>query len=325
MDTSIISLADSFSMPNSSNNNTQQNNIDAPQSSQVSVNQNVLATTPSNLTSSLENLIQPNKRRHDLSFGSNNSPPSKQHKADENRVNSISLSDMVAQNPVVTSPKMIKTNMVRSIYISPFKPTIEPEQIMKFLMSKEDLHQVARNIKCTKLLNNKRKNRVTFVSFKLDVPRHYFSLISDPTLWQINGADEFTITEFIEKSTDGPPKQNQTNTKSNNNLNIQSKNTDVNGTNHRKKNQQRQQKQPQHHRPGQMHQRQQKQPQHFTRQPVPAQTNHSHRSQRNQGSFNPFRRQGMSQNMKELPNHRCYCQERCAESQFSRPTNYRRY
>lgn len=56
------------------------------------------------------------------------------------------------------------------------------------------------NIVCTKLAPNKSKNRrLSFVSFKLDVPRHHFDIIADPALWQTDTEDEITVTEFIDK------------------------------------------------------------------------------------------------------------------------------
>lgn len=111
-----------------------------------------------------------------------------------------SLADMVAKPKAKVAPGptiTVKTNMVRSIYISPFVPTTESSHIMSHLESIDDLKHIIPNIVCTKLAGKNR--RLSFVSFKLDVPRHHFDIIVNPSIWQMNGKDEITIKDFIEK------------------------------------------------------------------------------------------------------------------------------
>lgn len=61
----------------------------------------------------------------------------------------------------------------------------------------EDLKFIVPNIVCTKLA--KKNRRSNFVSFKLDVPRHHYDIIVNPTIWHVNGDDKITVNEFIDK------------------------------------------------------------------------------------------------------------------------------
>lgn len=230
MDTSILSIDSSFSVPNSNNNN-QKNNTASSQTASTSDFQAQQQLQQSNdaLESSAPSpqIVQLGKRQHrDSSFDSQSSPPVKQHKANDIPGEPHSLNDLIARKQVVTShgpisldnlithtpavkSPTLKTNMMRSIYVSPFKPSTEASHILNFLMSKEDFKFVANSVKCTKLLSEKRKHRTTFVSFKLDVPRHHFGLFIDPDLWHTNGSDKFTVTEFIDKKQDASTNVNR--------------------------------------------------------------------------------------------------------------------
>lgn len=114
-----------------------------------------------------------------------------------------SLAELIAKKtPAATAaPNVtIKTNMIRSIHMSPFDPATESSHILAHLEANEDLKHIAPNITCKKLA---RKNqRVTFVSFKLDVPRHHYDIIVNPAIWPKNGSDEITIKEFVDKRKD---------------------------------------------------------------------------------------------------------------------------
>lgn len=97
-------------------------------------------------------------------------------------------------------PKItVKTNMMRSIYISPFKPTTEPEDIMDILNGNADLKHIAPNIKCTKLLSKNHRAPLTFVSFKLDVPRFHYDIVASPAVWHVDGRAPISIKEFVVK------------------------------------------------------------------------------------------------------------------------------
>jgi len=263
------------------------------------------------------------RKRHLIDSLAISSPPKKQAKSNDSPHEPVSLVNLVAKKPAIVLANLVaqkpsvapveittKTNMMRSIYISPFDPTVESAEIMDYLESIEDFRYVAKGIKCTKLVSENRKNRLTFTSFKLDVPRHHFNLIMDPAIWKINGKDEIIVTEFVAKRIDNlqnmahKPKQNQN-----------SKN--VSGNNkHRKKEQQQQQ----HRQSGDSRLNR---TQHFQRNQTGS--NQTQQSQPSQGWYNPFRRQEMSHNQTNQPIHRCHCQSHCAENRFGRQTNNRRY
>lgn len=87
--------------------------------------------------------------------------------------------------------------MIRSIYVTPFVSTATPADIMNILKSNDDLKHIVPNIVCTKLASERKK--VSFVSFKLDVPRHHYDIIVNPAIWRTNGKDEITVKDFIDK------------------------------------------------------------------------------------------------------------------------------
>lgn len=141
------------------------------------------------------------KRPMNLSPTLGLSPHSKQQKLTGNQP--VSLADMIAKpkpTPDAVPKITVKTNMTRSIYVTPFNPSIESTDIMNHLNSIDNLKHIVPNITCTKLMSDKRRiRRLSFVSFKLDVQRHHFDIISDPVIWRTNDKDELTITEFINK------------------------------------------------------------------------------------------------------------------------------
>ena len=112
----------------------------------------------------------------------------------------VPLADLVAKpkEKKTREPVTVKTNMMRSIYVSPFDPSTEASHIMSHLESNADLTHIISGIVCNKLARKNRK--ISFVSFKLDVPRHHFDIIVDPKIWQMNGKDELTVKEFVDKT-----------------------------------------------------------------------------------------------------------------------------
>lgn len=140
-----------------------------------------------------------NTRKRNLTSPSPGTSPNSKHQKVAD-VRPSPLADLIAKpkEKIALEPKIaVKTNMVRSIYISPFDRSTEPAQIMRHLQSNDDLTFIVPDIFCTKLA--KKNRRISFVSFKLDVPRHHFDTISDPAIWQTNGKNELTVKEFIEK------------------------------------------------------------------------------------------------------------------------------
>lgn len=164
---------------------------ESPPKSQLSLGLNEGATA-----SSLHSKVSSRKRILLASPGV--SQRQKQPKLDDKQP--VPLADMVAKRTTgkATVEKIVvKTNMMRSVYISPFLPSTEPSDIIGHLELNGDLKHIIPNIKCTKL---KRKNqRVKFVSFKLDVPRHHYDILVNPAIWQFDGKDVLTIGEFIDK------------------------------------------------------------------------------------------------------------------------------
>lgn len=140
------------------------------------------------------------KRPFELDLNPESSPLSKHIKLAGKQP--ISLADMVAKLKTVPATESnvvtVKTNLMRSIYITPFEPSIVPEDIMNHLKSNDDLKHIVPNIECTKLSSMRKNQRISFVSFKLDVPRHHYDIIVNPDIWKIDGKDEITIKDFID-------------------------------------------------------------------------------------------------------------------------------
>lgn len=148
------------------------------------------------------------------------SPNSKQQKVAA-QAQPTSLADMIAKKkpvPIAAPNITLKTNMVRSIYITPFDPATDPSHIIGHLESNDDLKCIVPQIVCTKLVGKNR--RVSFVSFKLDVPRHHFDTIANPEIWPMNGKDVITVKEFVVK-----PRDNKMATKGLNNPFVKPANT----------------------------------------------------------------------------------------------------
>lgn len=137
-----------------------------------------------------------NKRPASPSLGSILLPEPKQQKVSHKP---LSLAEMIAKpkEKSASDPAVaVKTNLVKSIYISPFDPSIEPSHITKLLESNADLKHIVPNIKCTKLV--KKNRRVNFVSFKLDVRRDQFDIVMTSSVWQSDGNVKLTVKEFVD-------------------------------------------------------------------------------------------------------------------------------
>lgn len=170
----------------------------ASDSDQMDQSSPTKSLSPQNLnTSPLQNKIT-TRKRHLAPSSPGTGQLSKQQKVGDGQP--LSLADLIAKPKpkAVPEPQItVKTNMVRSIYITPFDPSTEPSHIMHHLESNDDLKHIVPAITCTKLASKKRY--VTFVSFKLDVPRHHYDIVVNPKIWQTNGKDELTINEFVDK------------------------------------------------------------------------------------------------------------------------------
>lgn len=159
-------------------------------------------------TSSIHSNVNSKTRKRPLALESSPglSPKSKQQKCTEKQA--MSLAEMIAKpkpKPSTAEANItVKTNMIRSIYVTPFDPSIVPDDVINHLNSIDDLKQIVPNIKCTKLGSKRRNVPLSFVSFKLDVPRHHFDIIVNPANWQTNGKDELIVKEFIDKRVNSP-------------------------------------------------------------------------------------------------------------------------
>lgn len=148
---------------------------------------------------SLSNHVTTRKRQLPASPGAS---PNSKHQKVADLTQPKSLADMIAKKKPVstTAPNvMLKTNMVRSIFLTPFNPDTEPSHIIGHLEANDDLKHIVSTVTCKKLA--RRKNRASFVSFKLDVPRHHYDTFVNPAIWPKNGDDELTVKEFVIKHT----------------------------------------------------------------------------------------------------------------------------
>jgi len=111
----------------------------------------------------------------------------------------FSLENLIAKNSNSNTPKtVVKTNLTRSLYVSNFAPFVETSHILNHLKGFKDLEHIVGGIKCTKLVK-KNNLPLTFVSFKLDIPRHHYDLIANPALWLSEGERKVTVKEFVGK------------------------------------------------------------------------------------------------------------------------------
>lgn len=108
------------------------------------------------------------------------------------------LDSLVTKNDSV-STNSTKTNVVKSLYLSGFKPSVEESHILKFLSGHVVTKNIVDSLKCTKLVRKNRKQPLNFVSFKLDIPRQHYDLVSNPVLWQTTGPDNVIFKEFVDK------------------------------------------------------------------------------------------------------------------------------
>lgn len=96
---------------------------------------------------------------------------------------SSNLDDFVAVNNTQIDTAE-KTENLRCIYITPFKPTTDSNEIISHLKSFGFIREIADKINCTKLVSAKvKQNKLSFVSFKLFVPDEYYNLVADNSIW----------------------------------------------------------------------------------------------------------------------------------------------
>lgn len=95
----------------------------------------------------------------------------------------------------------------RSLHISPFKPETEQSVIVEHLKKYPAIVEFLGDLKCTKLVSRKRKlSSYGFISFKLDIPKHLFEIVTDSNIWPV----ELMVKEFEVKNATRVPSQNKT-------------------------------------------------------------------------------------------------------------------
>lgn len=123
---------------------------------------------------------------------------------------SSNLDDFVAVNKTQINT-MDKTENLRCIYVTPFKPTTESSEIISHLKSFGFIRELADKINCTKLISDKvNQNRLSFVSFKLFVPEEYYNLVADNSIWPKGVSVKDFETRSKIKSQPQPKNRNQT-------------------------------------------------------------------------------------------------------------------
>ena len=122
---------------------------------------------------------------------------------DENNiVGSSPLSQLVFkdvlrdENVNNVAPESTVTKLSRSIYVTPFSPNTKTSHIIDHLNLFEHIKPLTNDFSISKLVKqNPGKLPLTFVSFKIDVPRQYFNKVANRKIWQ----PEINVTEFVVK------------------------------------------------------------------------------------------------------------------------------
>lgn len=81
----------------------------------------------------------------------------------------------------------------RLIYISPFEPQTKCEHIINHLKRHSFFDKIVNKTSCSRLVPENTSRKLTFVSFRLQVPNDYFHIFMDPKIWPANT----TIKEFV--------------------------------------------------------------------------------------------------------------------------------
>ena len=107
-----------------------------------------------------------------------------------------SLDGLVSSNsngPV----EITQTNLTKSLYVKGFQTFVQATHVMRYLGQVESVKHIVPDITCTRLMTNKkRKHRLTFVSFRIDVPRQSYELFANPEVWKCTNGQELEIKEF---------------------------------------------------------------------------------------------------------------------------------
>lgn len=97
-------------------------------------------------------------------------------------------------------PSPLIKKVSRSLYLTPFDPKTMPNDIITHLNTFEHLQHITNEFTCTKLVKRNRfksKLPLTFVSFRLDVPRQHYDTVAAQHMWP----DNVSAKQFFDKAT----------------------------------------------------------------------------------------------------------------------------
>jgi hypothetical protein len=78
-----------------------------------------------------------------------------------------------------------------------FNVDIQPSHVIDYLKQIDQLKEVASDITCTRLMTkNIRKRRLTFVSYRINIPRQHYHLIENPDIWIGSDGSKLEFMEF---------------------------------------------------------------------------------------------------------------------------------
>lgn len=174
--------------------------VDALQQQQ----QQPISNDPLQIVTDSQHKLPKRRRDNDLSDGEEPEDLTEGDSPDP-KLRRVGLSQLSGLKRLIAKPQTQmassgKTNLTRSLYVSPFNPATEPSDIIKHLKEFDGLQHIASDIDCIKLLKRKQnKNRLTFVSFKLTVARQHFEQLSDPAVWEVDDETKLNVSEFVPK------------------------------------------------------------------------------------------------------------------------------
>lgn len=151
--------------------------------------------------------------------------------ANSDSTEKVSLDKLVIND----NDKNVPGNL-RSIYLTKFNPNAQTEDIIGHLKKFDVISDVLDKIICTRLVNRSIKsNKLTFVSFKIDVPEDKFDILMNTDFWPCG----ITAKEFEHRTpmnrikNTGPVSNHHYNTQTNRNKFYRKNSTDSKNTNFR--------------------------------------------------------------------------------------------
>lgn len=126
--------------------------------------------------------------------------------AKQPKLTKVTLANLIAKKAVeklLTKTSEPSTNLTRSLYVSPFDPSTKSTDIMDLFMENDDLKHITDSVNVISLASKRKNQKLTFVSFKIDVPRQYYDQISNSNVWNMDendsNSERLIVKEFIQK------------------------------------------------------------------------------------------------------------------------------